>query len=326
MMDRRHQKRIVLLQLFEEFEMSRVTLSQWQMLAAVVDHGGFARASEVVHKSPSTLNHAVHKLEEQLGVKVLEPVGRQVRLTEAGELLLRRARQLIESAAALEDVAESLAAGLEAEIVLAIDQLFPPDALARALDAFSVRYPGVRVQLHETVLNGGIEMLYDGRADLVASGLAAQGFLGEPLVTVRFIAVAHPEHPLHRLGRPLDLRDLKQHRQLVVRDSAQRQSMDAGWLKAEQRWTLSHLATSVDMLERGLGFAWVPETRIREALARGTLVPLPLSAGGIREVPMQLIYRDRDRAGPAAQAMADILKHAVLGCCETHVDSTPSNE
>ena len=326
MMDRRHQKRIVLLQLFEEFEMSRVTLSQWQMLAAVVDHGGFVRASEAVHKSPSTLNHAVHKLEEQLGVKVLEPVGRQVRLTEAGELLLRRARQLIESAEALEEVAESLAAGLEAEIVLAIDQLFPPDALAHALDAFSSRYPGVRVQLHETVLNGGIEMLYDGRADLVASGLAAQGFLGEPLVTVRFIAVAHPDHPLHRLGRPLDLRDLKQHRQLVVRDSAQRQSMDAGWLKAEQRWTLSHLDTSVDMLERGLGFAWVPETRIQQSLERGTLVPLPLSAGGIREVPMQLIYRDRDRAGPAAHAMADALSRAVARCCERLVDSTPSNE
>ncbi len=77
--------------------MSRVTLAQWQMLAAVVDHGGFARAAEAIHKSPSTLNHAVHKLEEQLGVEVLEPVGRQVRLTEAGELLLRRARQLLEA-------------------------------------------------------------------------------------------------------------------------------------------------------------------------------------------------------------------------------------
>ena len=110
--------------------MSRVTLAQWQMLAAVVDHGGFARAAEAIHKSPSTLNHAVHKLEEQLGIQVLEPVGRQVRLTEAGELLLRRARQLIESAESLEDVASRLAAGLEAEVVVAIDQIFSAAALA----------------------------------------------------------------------------------------------------------------------------------------------------------------------------------------------------
>ena len=287
--------------------MSRVTLAQWQMLAAVVDHGGFARAAEAIHKSPSTLNHAVHKLEELLGVQMLEPVGRQVRLTEAGEMLLRRARQLIESAAALEDVAGRLAEGLETEVVLAVDQVFPSDALARALDEFSEAHPYVRVQLHETVLKGGIEMLYDGSVDLVISGLSAQGFLGEPLVTVRFVAVAHPGHALHRLGRSLDLRDLVQHRQLVVRDSALRKSMDAGWLKAEQRWTVSHLETSIDMVERGLGFAWLPETRIRDALAAGRLKPLALSAGGVREIPVQLIHRDRDRAGPATRAMAEAL-------------------
>ncbi|GHE20294.1 LysR family transcriptional regulator [Halomonas urumqiensis] len=296
--------------------MSRVTLAQWQMLAAVVDHGGFARAAQAVHKSPSTLNHAVHKLEEQLGVNVLEPVGRQVRLTEAGAMLLRRARQLLEGAEALEDVAGRLAEGLEAEVVLGVDQVFPPDALARALEAFSAAHPHVRVQLHETVLNGGIEMLYEGRADLVISGLSAQGFLGEPLTTVCFVAVAHPEHPLHRLARPLDLRDLEQYRQLVVRDSALRQSMDSGWLKAEQRWTLSHLGTSIDMLERGLGFAWVPETRIHDALEAGRLVPLALSAGGIRQIPVQLIYRDRDRAGPATHAMAGALQREASRCQE----------
>lgn len=287
--------------------MSRVTLAQWQMLAAVVDHGGFARAAEAIHKSPSTLNHAVHKLQEQLGVRILEPVGRRVRLTEAGAMLLRRARQLIESAEALEEVAGSLATGLEAEVVLAVDQVFPPDALASTLATFSEAYPYVRVQLHETVLNGGIEMLYDGSADLVVSGLAAQGFLGEPLATVRFVAVAHPDHPLHRLKRSLDLRDLVQYRQLVVRDSALRQSMDAGWLKAEQRWTLSHLETSIDMLERGLGFAWLPETRIQQSLAVGRLQPLPLADGSIREIPVQLIHRDRDRAGPATRFLAETL-------------------
>src|SRR5690606_18353993 len=133
-----------------------------------------------------------------------------------------------------------LAEGLEAEIVLAIDQVFPAAAQAKAMERFSEMYPQVRVQLHESVLNGGTEMLYDGRADLVISGMEAQGFLGEPLVSVRFIAVAHPDHALHRLGRALDLRDLAQYRQLVVRDSALRQSTDAGWLKAEQRWTVGH--------------------------------------------------------------------------------------
>lgn len=312
--------------------MPRVTLLQWQMLAAVADHGGFAKAAEVIHKSPSTLNHAIHKIEEQLGVQLFEPLGRQVVLTEAGAMLLRRARQLIENAASLEDVAERLASGLEAEVVLAVDQIFPGDALAEALTRFSEAFPHVRVQLHETVLNGAVEMLYEARADLIISGISAQGFLGQPLVDVPFIAVAHPEHPLHQLGRELDLRDLEQYRQLVIRDSAVRHRLDAGWLKAEQRWTLSHMSTSIDMLERGLGFAWVPETRIVDALERGRLKALPLRVGGIRHASLQIIHRDIDGAGPATMALAETLAESVAANCprQGHVlqedPSTQPNE
>lgn len=301
----------------------KVTLLQWQMLAAVADNGGFAKAAEVIHRSPSTLNHAIHKIEEQLGVVLFEPRGRQVVLTEAGSLLLRRARQLIENAASLEDVAERLAGGLEAEVTLAVDQVFPGDALAEALTQFSEAFPHVRVQLHETVLNGAVEMLYEGRADLIISGVSAQGFLGEPIVDVPFIAVAHPHHPLHQLQRELDLRDLERHRQLVVRDSAIRQRLDAGWLKAEQRWTLGHLSTSIDMLERGLGFAWVPETRIRAALDQGRLKALPLRAGGVRRVSLQLVHRDIDGAGPATRALAEALMASVVATCPQ--DARPQN-
>ncbi|AOM02306.1 LysR family transcriptional regulator [Cobetia marina] len=292
---------------------SRVTLAQWQMLAAVVDHGSFARAAEAVHKSPSTLNHAVHRLEALLGVPLLEPVGRNVRLTEAGEMLLRRARQLIESASALEDVAQALSQGMESEISLAVDQLFPSDLLARALEGFSAAYPQVRIQLHETTLTGGSELWDAGQVDLLVSALPQEGQLGSLLVRETFVAVAAPRHPLHALGRPLDLRDLEQHRQLVVRDSSRSTGMDAGWLKAEERWTVSHLATSVDLAERGLGFAWLPRSRISQALTQGALVPLPLLNGGEREIDIHLYLPDADSAGPGVRAMVEQLHHSVQG-------------
>ncbi|MCM2130286.1 LysR family transcriptional regulator [Larsenimonas rhizosphaerae] len=294
--------------------MSKITLSQWQMLAAVADHGGFARAADVIHKSPSTINHAVHKLEDQLGVKLLVVDGRQVRLSEAGGLLLRRARQLLEGAEALENVAGSLAEGLEPEISIAVDQIFPTDALSKALDGFSVRYPHTRIQLHETVLKGGVEMLQAGEVDLLISGVEPSGFLGELLVTVRFIAVAHSAHALHQLDRALDLRDLHQHRQIVVRDSARQNAMDSGWLKAEQRWTVSHVSTALDMLSRGLGFCWVSETRLNDDRSPADILPLPLKAGGIREVPVRLYYLDMDSAGPATRALAEELQKALAGC------------
>ncbi|WP_457808316.1 LysR family transcriptional regulator [Kushneria sp. EE4] len=293
--------------------MSRVTLVQWQMLAAVVDHGGFARAAEAIHKSPSSIHHAVHKLEAQLGVQLLDISGRQLRLTESGEMLLRRARQLLESADNIEAVADSLSGGLEAEIAIAIDQILAPETLCFALDRFSTRFPHTRIQLHEAVLNGGVEMLLDDRVDLLICGLPVPGYLGELLGAIRFIAVAHPDHPLHQLGRSLDLRDLRQHRQIVTRDSALREQNDSGWLKAEQRWTVSHVATCLDVLARGLGFAWVSQARVQPLLDSGQLRALPLQAGGIREVPLSLYINDVEGAGPAVQAMAEALRMAFRG-------------
>ena len=86
--------------------MNKTTLEQWRMLQAVVEHGGFAQAAEAVHKSQSTINHAVHKLQDQLGLPLLHVVGRKAQLTEAGALMLRRAGQLLLQAEQLEQALE----------------------------------------------------------------------------------------------------------------------------------------------------------------------------------------------------------------------------
>jgi DNA-binding transcriptional LysR family regulator len=127
--------------------MNRTTLEQWRMLQAVVEHGGFAQAAEAIHKSQSTINHAVHKLQSQLGLPLLEVIGRKAQLTEAGALMLRRAGQLLEQAKQLEAVASSLAEGTEAEVRIAADAVYPDECLANALQALSESYPNTRVQL-----------------------------------------------------------------------------------------------------------------------------------------------------------------------------------
>ncbi|MEM7692797.1 MAG: LysR family transcriptional regulator, partial [Pseudomonadota bacterium] len=85
--------------------MTKSTLEQWRMFRAVVEHGGFAQAAEATHKSQSSINHAVHKLQDQLNLKLLEVVGRKAQLTDAGALMLRRADQLLEQAVNLETIA-----------------------------------------------------------------------------------------------------------------------------------------------------------------------------------------------------------------------------
>jgi DNA-binding transcriptional LysR family regulator len=126
---------------------------------------------------------------------------------------------------------------------------------------------------------------------------------------LRFVLAAHPEHPLHRLDRALTMRDLRAHRQLVVRESSPERASPPS-MEASQRWTFSHMATSIEAARSGYGFSWFPEERIREELAAGTLKPLRLREGGERYADLYLIFADREHAGPATLRLAELIREA----------------
>lgn len=286
----------------------RVTLDQWRTLQAVVDQGGFAQAAEVLHRSQSSVSYTVARMQEQLGMPLLRIEGRKAVLTEAGTVLLRRSRQLIQQAGQLEDLAHQMEQGWEAEVRLVVDAAYPSQRLVRALSAFMPQSRGCRVRLREEVLSGVEEVLKEGAADLAISGTTIPGHLGTTLNEVEFIAVAHPAHPLHRLQRELNASDLEAHMQVVIRDTGQKQPRDIGWLGAEQRWTVGSMATATTFVSSGLGFAWLPSHLIGRELAEGTLKPLPLEEGGAHK-PRFYLYASKDKPlGPATQILVKMIK------------------
>ena len=291
--------------------MAKVTLEQWRMLKAVVEAGGFAKAAEQVHKSPSSVNHAVQKLQVQLGVPLLEVRGRKAELTRAGTALLRRAGHLLDEARDIEDLAVTLAAGARTELSLAVDQIVPHAVVIDALEEFSGYFPNTRVQLHETVLDGGPVLLESGQVDILVGPTIPGGFLGEVLGQVRMICVVHPAHPLAMKGGALSMRDLRHSRQVVVRDSSPDPGgASAGWLEAEQRWTVDHMNTARSIVEAGFAYAWLPECLVRESLDRGRLVTLGLEGGATHVVPFSLVFADRDQGGVAAETLGETLRAA----------------
>jgi DNA-binding transcriptional LysR family regulator len=292
----------------------KITLDQWRALLAVVDADGYAQAAEVLHKSQSAVTYAVQKLESVLGVKVFEVIGRKAHLTPTGEVLYRRAKSLLEEAGSLEDAAGTLAAGWEPELRLAVDIIFPTWLLLECFERFADGHRQTRVELYETVLSGTEEMLLQRKVDLAICSRVPPGFAGDALIRMRFIAAAHPDHPLHRLGRELTLQDLRKHRHLVIRDSGS-QRRSGSWVGAEQIWTVSHKATSIHAACMGLGFAWFPEDTIRIELERGLLKPLPLREGAERSAELYLVFADRDYAGPGALRLAQIIREQVQSTC-----------
>ncbi len=291
----------------------RISLEQWRSVLAVVDAGGYAQAAATLHKSQSAVTYSVQKVEALLGVKVFEIVGRKAHLTAAGEVLYRRAKALLDEAGALEGAAGSLAAGWESELRLAVEIIFPTWLLLRCFARFGEEHPGIRIELYESVLSGTEEALTRRTVELAICSRVPPGFFGDSLMRLRFIAAAHPAHPLHALGRELTIQDLRHHRHLLIRDTGSQRR--TGSNIAEQSWTVSHKATSIHAAVMGLGFAWFPEETVRGELDRGELKALPMREGGDRWADLYLVFADRDYAGPGAVRLAEIIRGDVAEQC-----------
>lgn len=292
-----------------------ITLEQWRCLTAVVEAGGYAQAAEALHKSQSSVTYAVQKLESTLQVRAFEIEGRKARLTAIGEMLYRRGRLLLEDADAIERAASRATAGWEAEISIAVEILFPSWLMFQCLDRFGQESPQTRVEWFETVLDGTPEALRTGKVDLAITGILPQGMSGELLLPSRVIPVAHPNHKLHQLGRPLEYRDLRKHRHIVVRDTSVKRDKKALTLDATRRWTVSNMSTSIGAVSRGFGFAWLPEDKIREELQKGELKPLQFRGDERRVQPLYLAFADGACAGPGTLRLAAIIREAVQSAC-----------
>jgi DNA-binding transcriptional LysR family regulator len=110
------------------------------------------------------------------------------------------------------------------------------------------------------------------------------------------------------------MQDLRAHRQLVIRESGTRRATKPR-LEAAQRWTVSHMTTSIEAASKGYGYGWYPEYRIREQVAAGTLKPLPLGEGGATFAQLYLVFADRDAAGPGVQRLAAIIREQAEAAC-----------
>lgn len=299
--------------------MTNISLSQWRSFLAVVKEGGYAQAAEALNKGQSSVSYAVQKLESELGVRLFTLQGRKAVLTEQGKQLYARAEMLVDDAERIEQVAKNMAQLGCSEIGIAMDAIFPDWLMLEVMGKFSERYPDVRLQLWETVLGGTDEAVTEKRVDLAISSQIPTAYFGKPLMRVRFVAVAHPEHPLNQFDAgSLDWSDLKKYRQLVIRDTGIKYKRESSsWLGAEQRWTVSHIRTAIRAVCMGQGFGWYPEALIRNELEQGLLKSLPLREGLERFADLYLVYSENDFVPVLVREFADMIVGAVHEhqCC-----------
>jgi len=285
----------------------KTTLEQWRILQAVVDYGGYAKAAEYLNKSQSSLNHAVAKLQNLLNVQLLEVKGRKAFLTPAGEVMLRRSRNLTDNVEALESLAVNINQAWEPEITIAIDLAFDKSLLYPALQDFLPECRGSRLTLLDTVITGTYDAITQHNVDIAIAHQIPKGFLGEPFAEVTFVAVCHPEHPITNIPSPIDPEALSRHLQIVIKDTSSEPKETSGWLKSENRWTVSQFSTAIDLLLRKIGFCWVPEYLVSKQIQAGDLQLLNINGSTHKRYTSFLIIPQPDNIGPGSRLLADLI-------------------
>ncbi len=274
-----------------DFKSSRISLKQWRMLHAVVDCGGFAGAAQFLNISQSAISYTIAKLQEQLGVELLRIEGRKARITEQGRLLLERSRYLIREALELEEFDEQIGLGNDINVRLVADHHFPDDLLMFAMREFLLQGRMVNMSLSDVNVDLAGQVLLNKTADLVICNQVPSGFLGDPLLDVEYVAVAHPEHGLFKLGRSVSANDLARTVQVSLSSAIEPNKPRSGTCLSKRtlHWQVSSVDSAIAALHERIGYAWLAKHHVRKFLEQGSLKELPLSQGRVCRTTFYLI-------------------------------------
>ncbi len=247
-----------------------------------------------------------------MAVKLFDRSARYPTLTPAGNALLTDARGIIAGVDFMKARAKGMSAGLEPELAVVVDVLFPIAAITVAANEFRSLFPGTPLRLFVEALGATHQRVLDGTATVgVAATLPTDCFElgGEPLSGVPIVMVAARHHPLALFKGKIPRQQLAKHVQLVLTDrSSSSDGVEFG-VMSSSTWHLADLFAKHAFLLNGLGWGGMPVHAVQRDIAEGKLVELSIQdvpTGGVI-VPMSAIYRTSAPPGPAGRWFIDRL-------------------
>ncbi|WP_439948097.1 LysR family transcriptional regulator [Streptomyces sp. BBFR109] len=271
--------------------MAEWDLRKLRILRVLDERGTVTATAEALHMTPSAVSQQLTNLARQLGVTLLEPHGRRVRLTDAARLVLRHADAVFEE---LERADARLAAhrrGEAGEVRIGAFSTAVPALVVPAVLALRERHPGVTVRVREAEARQAYELLAAGEVDLALSlaahapGAGDPGFTRAPLLADPLDLALPPGHPLAAAER-VRLADLA-HEEWIFGGSGPwsditRAACEAAGFRPHQGHSAAGWTAILAMVEAGMGVALVP----RMAAVRGR-------GGGGPDVVMRALTEDR---------------------------------
>jgi DNA-binding transcriptional LysR family regulator len=286
-----------------------VSLDQLRTFIAAADEGSFSAAGRRLRRAQSVVSQTLANLEGQFGVKLFDRRGRFPVLTDQGRALLADARTVAGNVDLLKARAKSLAGGLEPELSVAVDVIFPPAPFAAAIATFQQKFPSTLLRF-DVESSAVVEPVLDGHCGVGVAGswsLAPPQLTHERLLTVSVPTVVSSQHPLAKHRGPIPTAVAAKHVRLLHADPADVSPTQRFALAPGKLWRLSHLGAKLAFLRAGLGYGVLPLHMIEADLASGTLVRIRLEDAP-SVIVMSAIYRTDNPPGPAGRWFIDHLK------------------
>lgn len=290
-----------------------MSMDQLRTFIAAAEEGSFSAAGRRLRRAQSVVSHTLANLELQVGFPLFERTGRYPVLTDAGRALLAQARDAVGAMDAFKARARLLAEGLEPELAVVVDVMFPIATLTATVQAFKQQFPSVPLRLYVEALGAVLEPLLKGQCRIAVIGSLPDvppQCVPEYLFDVPLATVVAPAHPLAGWAGKVPRAEAARHTQLVLTDrSALTAGRSFGVLSGDA-WHLADLGAKHAFLRAGLGWGHMPLHMVQADLDAGTLVrialeTLPVVGGGIA---MHALHLKEQPPGPAGRWFVERLR------------------
>lgn len=244
-----------------------------QAFVAIAENGSFSAAAERLHLTQPAISKRIALLEEQLKSALFDRIGRQVVLTQAGQLLLSKARLILNEVAAAQRAIADLKGEVEGKLSIATSHHVGLHYLPPYLRRFSTRFPQVKLDLHFLDSEQAYNEILQGRYDLAIITLALEQdarLQSHHLWHDQLYFVAAPTHPLAAQSN-LQLADLSPH-PAIMPDTNTYTTQLISKLFESHHETLNvdmvsnHLDTIKMLLSIGLGWGVLPKRILDDEL------------------------------------------------------------
>lgn len=243
-------------------------LHQLRYFCAVAESGSFSRAAEHSHVSQPSLSQQILKLEDELGARLFDRLGRSVRLTEVGKSFLPRARAVLRDLEAARGEVVERNASISGPIAVGAIPTVAPYLLPQILSSFSAKFPQARLSVIEEITPVLLERLRAGTVDVAILALPIRGheFESSLLLSERLFAALPKKHPLGRKPS-VSLKDLSKEAFLLLRDGHcfrenAMAACDRARVSPQVIFESGQFSSLLALVGAGMGVALVPEMAI----------------------------------------------------------------